>query len=227
MRGDGKVYVDEGETADDEESDKPEEKQEESIDGEECGPRHVLPDPGQPTEEQLEEHRRDHVPFRSWCPWCVMARAMGEQHRANKKERQVPVFSFDYLFLTKRRKVLTKAELLECKDDEAMVKVLAAYDTRSKAIFGHVVPVKGVGEDRYAVDRLTEDIRWLGYSKVSLRSDNEPAIVDLLTKTLIDMRVTANIEGKDAMDQIIEEHSSRYDSSSNGAIENADRKSVV
>ncbi len=68
MRGDGKVYVNAGETADDEESDKPEEKQEESVDGEECGPRHVLPDPGQPTEEQLEEHRRDHVPFRSWCP---------------------------------------------------------------------------------------------------------------------------------------------------------------
>ena len=34
---------------------------------EECGPRRVLPDPGRPTQSELEDHRIDHVPYRSWC----------------------------------------------------------------------------------------------------------------------------------------------------------------
>ncbi len=202
-------------------------EQEAVGESEECGPRRALPDPGQPTRAQLEDHRRDHLPYRSWCPWCVMARATGEQHRANKKVREVPVFSFDYMFITKSRRVLTKAELLASIGEEVVVKILAAYDTHSQTVFGHAVQVKGVGEDGYAVDRLIEDIRWLGYSRISLRSDNEPAIVDLLSKTLSDLRIKVAAEGeaKDPVpDQVIEEHSSRYDSSSNGAIENAIRR---
>ena len=37
-------------------------------------PRRLLPDPGQPTARQREEHRIDHWPYRSWCPPCVAGR---------------------------------------------------------------------------------------------------------------------------------------------------------
>ena len=33
-------------------------------------PRNV-PQPAQPTREELEMHRRTHLPFRAWCPDCV------------------------------------------------------------------------------------------------------------------------------------------------------------
>ncbi len=124
---------------------------------EECGPRRVLPDPGQPTQSELEDHRIDHVPYRSWCPECVAGRATGEQHRARRGSRAVPVFAFDYLFITKSKKVVRSMT----KGDEAMVKIIVATDSRGKAIFAHTVDVKGPGEDRYAVERLAEDIAWL------------------------------------------------------------------
>ena len=51
---------------------------EEEFRCQECLPRRILPDPGQPTARQLEEHRIDNIPYRSWCPECVAARATGE-----------------------------------------------------------------------------------------------------------------------------------------------------
>ena len=44
----------------------------------ECAPERVIPDPGQPTRQQIEDHRVDHLPYRSWCPECVAGRATGE-----------------------------------------------------------------------------------------------------------------------------------------------------
>ena len=38
--------------------------------------------------------------------------------------------------------------------------------------------------DGYSVARLVDDIKWLGYTKLLLRSDNEAAIVSLLTAAL-------------------------------------------
>ncbi len=48
----------------------------------------------------------------------------------------------------------------------------------------HVQPrreEKGVEDDRYSVDKLVEDVEWLGYNKIILKSDNGPAILALVT----------------------------------------------
>jgi hypothetical protein len=48
----------------------------------------VLPDPGEPTASQIEDHRAcGHVPYRSWCAECVKGRSTGEQHRHRTDER--------------------------------------------------------------------------------------------------------------------------------------------
>ena len=47
----------------------------------EAAPRRTAPDPGQPTREEVDEHRVDHYPYRSWCEFCVKGRGSGEQHR--------------------------------------------------------------------------------------------------------------------------------------------------
>ena len=35
-------------------------------------PVKLAPDPGKPTEKQVDEHRHSHLPFRSWCRWRVL-----------------------------------------------------------------------------------------------------------------------------------------------------------
>ena len=57
-------------------------------------------------------------------------------------------------------------------------------DSETKAVFGHVVPRKGIDDKRFAVDALVSDIVWLGHTKVILKSDNEPAILKLLSESL-------------------------------------------
>ena len=104
----------------------------EADEGEEEGavPRRVLPDPGQPTQSQLEDHRIDHYPFRSWCPGCVAGRATGEQHRARKGDRAVPVVSFDDMFITKSLEVVRSFS----EGGEVLFKILVATASIGKAV---------------------------------------------------------------------------------------------
>ena len=92
-------------------------------------------------------------------------------------------------------------------------KILVVREIVSKCTFAHVIKSKGVDDDRYAVDCLIRDIKWMGHTKLMLRSDNERAIVALLTETLKSLRVEVHI------DQVAEEHPPEYDPQANGAIE--------
>ena len=175
----------------------------------------VLPDPGEPTESQREDHRAcGHIPYRTWCRACVEGRSTGEQHRARSQKRDICVFSFDYLFLDVSGQVVKRDAMQSMEDVD--VTILVAKDTMGKAVFAHVVPQKGIDLEHYAVDVLMKDINWLGYKKISLRSDNEKAIVKLLQHALTEAR----FEVPD-LEQVIEEHPNVYDSSGNGDVESA------
>ena len=138
---------------------------------------HLTPD--QPTAKEVEQHRDEqHINFRSWCADCVRARGTGEQHRARPDERKVPIFSFDYLIFDRED---------QRSDEQATFKVLVAKDHRSKSVFAHAVDHKGETDDGYAVRALVEDLKWLGYSQVILKSDNEKAILKLLRRAMVGM----------------------------------------
>ena len=47
-------------------------------------------------------------------------------------------------------------------------------------MFAHVVPSKGNDADHGAVDFHLEDMKWLGFQRLILKSDNESAILTLL-----------------------------------------------
>ena len=94
----------------------------------------------------------------------------------------------------------------------AAAKFLIVKDGRSKCIFAHAVPQKGVDSAGYAVDCIKRDILWLGCRKVILKSDNEKAIVKLLTEVLKGLRVTP-------IEQAMQQHPAAYDPNSNGATE--------
>jgi len=72
--------------------------------------------------------------------------------------------------------------------------------------------VKGVDEKGYVVNQIVEDVAWLGYSKCVLKTDNEPAIVQVLKESLKALKVKG-------LDQVQEEHPPPYDSQANGSIE--------
>ena len=40
----------------------------------------VASDPKLPSQQEVDEHRCTHVPYRDWCRWCVLGRGRGLQH---------------------------------------------------------------------------------------------------------------------------------------------------
>ena len=196
------------------EEQKPEHDGDLSDDDGEAPAARVLPDPGEPTASQMEDHRAcGHIPYRSWCRECVEGRSTGEQHRKRKGARSLCVFSFDYLFLDRTGQRVSR-ESLTANREEVDLTILVAKDSLGKSVFGHVVPQKGVDQDHYAVDVLLADLKWLGYTRVSLRSDNERAILKLLAHAATEARL--HLED---LEQLLEEHPNVYDSSGNGEIE--------
>ena len=125
--------------------------------------------------------------------------------------------SFDYMFVTRGR-VLRKDELDRDEEDEVDLKILVVRDSKSKSVFAHAVEKKGTDASGYAVTRIVEDLAWLGHTKVTLKADNERAIVKLLKEALR----AAKTEVTD-LEEIQAEFPSAYDSRSNGEIENTIR----
>ena len=89
-------------------------------------------------------------------------------------------------------------------DDDESLQMLIVKDRLSRAAFALAVPKKGIDEKRFAVDAVVDDVLWLGYAKVILKSDNGPAIVKLLKEALSTL-----VSG---VDQLGKEHSPPYDS---------------
>ena len=62
--------------------------------------------PNMPSQEEIDQHMTNHIPFRSWCPHCVAGQAQPSQHRSQsqEKEGEVPTVSMDYMFMSSREK---------------------------------------------------------------------------------------------------------------------------
>ena len=114
-----------------------------------------------------------------------------------KEPGAAPTISFDYAFLSDGAEITSQGAFGPA--GESAIKVLVVRDDKSKSVFGHVFPQKGIDEKGFAVSSLVEDVWWLGYSKLILKSDNEPAIVKLLCEVLRKLRiegaVSASVSG--------------------------------
>ena len=107
----------------------------------------ILPAVYQPTHSEYLDHCVTHYPFRAWCKHCLEGRGreLGhEAHRGDKDVRASPVIAFDYCFLSDKGEIVSQ-EGFEAAGDGA-AKVLVIRDSRSKSVFAHVVPSKGVDE---------------------------------------------------------------------------------
>ena len=60
----------------------------EDLEAEEEGAFHrKVPDPGQPSKADREQHELTHIPFRSWCVHCVRGRGQSDHHAHRKNPR--------------------------------------------------------------------------------------------------------------------------------------------
>ena len=105
----------------------------------------------------------------------------------------------DYFYLASSGVQLR--EELKMSDEEVdaarqrgeLAKCLVVRCFASKSVFGHVIPRKGLAEDGIVVDKILQDLEWLGHTRLIVKADNEPAI-QALARRAIEL---AKIELKD------------------------------
>ena len=203
------------------------------LESPECEDTRTGPFHYKPPAEQVELHRLHHHPYRSWCTWCRMGKAHGEHHRASGHKSEIPIVGVDYFYLTEGAEakndesfqVRTRGEM-EMNDetierdrqDGKIVKCFILRCHASKSIFAWVVPYKGEGEDGYVTGLIVTALRWLGYIRLIIKSDNEVSLIALVRAAIELAKV--EVPG---LSQLGEEHPTAYDSQANGATESGIR----
>lgn len=155
-----------------------------------------------PTMRERVEHDRLHLPYRSWCPVCVAGRGANHGHKTVQDELgdHAPEVSFDYCFLRDYQ----GADYLP---------VLVGCDRETRTIIAHAVPNKGA-DVGWTAEQVCRDLKRLGhFGRVTLRSDQEPALVSFLEEV-------AKLRG--AAGTVLE-HSPVGESQANGRAERAVR----
>ena len=181
---------------------------------EEAEPLRVLPTPIMPSPSDVEKHRESHIPYASWCDHCVEGRGREMGHHGKcDVHRTVPTVSFDYLFVSDKG-TIARGDFEVEGEAQKGIKILVVKDDKSKCVFAHVVPVKGIDSKNYGVDMVVSDVVWMGYTRIIIKSDNEPAMLRLVRENLLKLRVATG-----EMEQVMEEHPPPHDSQANGQIE--------
>ena len=173
------------------------------------------PGPAVPTKAEVDHHEvTGHTCYRCWCAECVQGRGRAKAHTTvDHSEDRIPVLSWDYGFLSNKNS--GKADQDDAQQDldaenSGQSPVLCMRDRLSHSVFWYLLPKKGVSFDMYdnAARLIVSDLDWLGYQRVTFRSDGEPALVALLDD------ISSRWKG-----EVLREHTAEGDHSSNGNAE--------
>ena len=142
------------------------------ADDEPTGSSAAMPSMSAPSMKEKEERFVSHFPCRAWCEHCVRGKAKAMKHvRVDHSEEQVPVISVDYCFMN------SKDDTVITEDTQSKHSpVLVVRDRWTRMVFSHVLPYKGVQKGPVGSKCLLNDLRKLGYSKMIVRYDPEPAL---------------------------------------------------
>ena len=84
-----------------EDGDGAEEEIEIQEESQEVEPLAIAPSPLKPCPGDVELHRLTHLPFRDWCPECLMGRGLGEARgRHAGRQHGVPIVGVDCFYMT-------------------------------------------------------------------------------------------------------------------------------
>ncbi len=163
--------------------------------------------PTKPTEEQRRDHESGgHAVYRNWCRACVAGRGRSDPHLMDEPaENKIPTLAIDYTYLTNRS-----------DREEGASPILVTANSATGKITGHVFPSKGTAHS-YPSEQLIRIKENTGVTKFVLKSDGEPAILDLKRDASTKARIRLGLD-------IIPAESPEYESPANGLAEAAARE---
>ena len=171
-----------------------------------------------PTNEEWLRHQATHTPFAPWCKHCLAARTTRYKHAAKGRRAVVArdaegvdgklvKVSIDYMYLRERAG--------STKETSYNPPQLVMVDHGSGRVWAYRVPNKGIMDGAsWLPKRIVQDLDNCGYIdvRIQLKSDQEPAIVNLKAAT------------QDLRPQTVPTNSPVGESESNGRVENAIRR---
>lgn len=89
-------------------------------DSEEAREPRVAARPHASTKAEMAAHFPFHLHYRSWCPYCVQARATSAHHKIEGRPREGATWSMDYCFLGENGE--------DDDDGERKMSILIAHD---------------------------------------------------------------------------------------------------
>lgn len=165
-----------------------------------CQKAEALPEPIVPTRAEVEAHNVTHLPYRSWCKWCVMARRRNTAHsfRPNSSRRSMPHLVADHCHMRDY-------------NDVKRATTLVAKMYPAKAIRSVAVDPKGLSA--LAIDRMSRFIKETRYLRIAYKSGQEVSIRAVLEESI-------KQAGRQGVEQATPESSAVGQSQSNGRAEN-------
>ena len=107
-----------------------------------------------------------------------------------------------------------ETKLEEARVERKIMKCIAIRCHESKAVFAHSAPVKGRDGDNYVAELVAADVQFMGRVNVTLKTDNELALLALATDALLNIRIDAQ-KDESSLQSVSLEHSAEHESQSN------------
>ena len=160
-----------------------------------------MPEPPQPSREEVARHNLTHAKYRPWCPHCVFGRRNNSVHSSHSSTRRsVPLFCADYCFV---RDV----------DDEDNLTCLVGRLFPNRALFASACDQKGADDE--VVSRLAAFFKSAGIPKLVYKTDQESALRSTIEEALKSVGRSGRFESFEA----VPEASAVGESASNGKAE--------
>ena len=161
----------------------------------------ALSSPSQPTAEEIAQHWLTHLPYRSWCKFCVAAKRGNAPHRfCHLYSREIPLLVADYCYVRDSR-----------DDDLLTIFVGRLYPSRVIV----AIPCDVKGPDDFATHRLANFLRDCGVTRLAYLCDQEKPLNAMIRTAMGELGGDAEWKGA------IPENSAVGESQSNGKAEAA------
>ena len=139
----------------------------------------MLARPVPPSDDERQRHSVTHLPYASWCPTCVAAKARQDPHRRRRAEpaeeqgaeqlEDRPLVQFDFTFL---------------RVDASEVLLTALSGVIVGTGFGDTVVLERKALSSYAVSWAAKLLARTGHATPRVRVDQEPALEAIARKAL-------------------------------------------
>ena len=172
--------------------------------------------PPTPSDDEVALHNLTHVPFRSWCPYCIACRSRRDRHQqggeSHVSQGGFPCIAYDLWYAKITGSEYHFMEQTPSEDQEVLT-VLSVVDRSTGMCRGVPLPSKGHDSLVHAAKEIISFGAYLGYQTIEVRSDNEPAM-ESLTTMVVQARSKVGL-------RTLSKPSQPYEHATNGAAEQA------